>query len=246
MAYITEYSELGPKERRQLKYKRQYKADRPEWEDSMERLKIELAKRLPPDADVLDAGCGRANYVLDELAGFWGRKVGIDVAEEHTTGNTSVNEIVFGTLDDLPFEQQMFDVVVSLWVLEHISCSGKEFAEIARVLKPGGLFGFTTPNKKSALILLRRMMSDSLAEQLVYRIYGREEADTFPVKYEANSLSDLWRLAAQHGFAVEYLAENTDPSYTSFDPVSYAVSKRFSQLPSSLARPHIVGVLRRL
>ena len=33
--YISEYSDLGPKERRQLAWKRRYKEDVPAWDDSM-------------------------------------------------------------------------------------------------------------------------------------------------------------------------------------------------------------------
>lgn len=247
MAYITEYSDLGAKERRQLAFKRRYKHDRPAWEDSMELLILELQKRLPESHayDVLDAGCGRANYVIDELQDRFNRTVGLDLAVEHTAGNTTVKEIVHGSLAQMPFKNAEFDVVVSLWVLEHIHDAETIFPEIARVLKSGGYFGFTTPNAKSGLILARKCMNETFAKRLVYKLYGREDADIFPVKYEANTVERIQELAELAGFDVEFLEENQDPSYTSFNGLTYVISKWLSAISHPFFRPHLVGVLKK-
>ncbi len=46
----------------------------------------------------------------------------------------------------LPFADGQFDAAVSVEVLEHIDGHNAFFAEAARVLKPGGVLLFTTPN----------------------------------------------------------------------------------------------------
>lgn len=247
MPYITEYSELGKKELRQLSYKRRYKKDRPQWDDSMELLILELRKRLESGKthDVLDAGCGRSNYVLDELKEYWRRSVGIDLAKEHTDGNTTVQEIVHGSLVKMPFTDGEFDVAVSLWVLEHIHDAETIFTELSRVLKKGGYFCFTTPNAKSGLILARKRMRETFARRLVYRLYGREDADIFPVKYEANTIERIQVLADKTGFDIEFLVENQDPSYTSFNGLTYLFSKWLSDIPHPLFRPHLIGILKK-
>ena len=46
----------------------------------------------------------------------------------------------------LPFDDASFDVAIAIEVLEHIDGHDRFFAEVARVLRPGGLVMFTTPN----------------------------------------------------------------------------------------------------
>ena len=59
--------------------------------------------------------------------------------------------------EPLPYEDATFDGVVCLEVLEHLDGHERLFREVQRILKPGGLFLFTTPNVmsiKSRLSLL--------------------------------------------------------------------------------------------
>ncbi len=46
----------------------------------------------------------------------------------------------------LPFDSESFDCVISFQVIEHIKADAQFVAEVARVLKPGGLFVVSTPN----------------------------------------------------------------------------------------------------
>ena len=52
---------------------------------------------------------------------------------------------VVGNATSLPFKDRFFDLVVALEVLEHIKDDKKAFFEIARVLKPSGIFLFSVP-----------------------------------------------------------------------------------------------------
>lgn len=245
MEYLNEYSQLTSQEHRQLRFKRRYKHDVPTWDDSMIMLRDLVAHYVPDQASVLDLGCGHGNFVLDELPQKWSKKVGIDFGPETTAGNTSCQEIVHGDIHQLPFPEQSFDAVVSLWVFEHVSDPQKVFQEVKRVLKPGGYFAFVTPNKNSLLITLRRLMSKRFADRLLKHLYGREEDDVFDVYYRANTTKQLQQLLKDTGFSTISLKENVDPTYTSFDPVSYSFSKFFSALPTSLAKPHIVGLFKK-
>lgn len=243
--YINQYSNLEPQELRQLRFKRMFKEENPSWDDSMVLLRDLVAAYLPEKANVLDAGCGHGNFVIDESRPRIAHAVGIDVNSDVTSKNICLDEIAFGRLEKLPFPDASFDTVVSLWVLEHISEPKKVFSEIARVLKPGGYFAFVTPNKKSWLIALRRIMSQRIADRIVDRLYGRKESDVFSVVYRANSLSQVRSLAEAAGFQVRKLIENPDPTYTSFGWVTYRISALLSQLPCSLFRVHIVGILQK-
>ncbi len=51
----------------------------------------------------------------------------------------------------IPFDDNTFDCVISFQVIEHIKDDGFFIKEVARVLKPGGKFIVTTPNKKMSI-----------------------------------------------------------------------------------------------
>ncbi len=205
-----------------------------------------VQRHLPcPQPRVLDIGCGHGNFVIDELNALLGERIGLDVDRAATTGNTSVHHVVINTSPSLPFHDQEFDLVLSLWVLEHIQHPTLLFQEIDRILKPGGIFCFVTPNKNSALIRARRLVHKRFASFILSRLYGREDDDIFPVYYRANSLNDLRALAEKTHLSIETLIENTDPSYTSFNESTYRVSRGLTQHGGSLFRPHLVGIFKK-
>lgn len=245
MHYIRQYTELVPQEMRQLFYKRRYKQDAPGWDDSMVLLTNFVRERVKEGSTVLDFGCGRGNFVIDELRDRFSKTIGFDVAQESVEGNTSCDEIVIGSATPLPFADRRVDAVVSLWVFEHVEDPGAVMKEIYRVLKPGGFFAFVTPNRTSLLITLRRFISDGIAHRLLKRFYGREEKDVFHVYYRANTVKAVKRLANASSLLSEVIVTNADPSYTSFNALTFALSKMFATFFPSLANPHLIAVLRK-
>ena len=60
--------------------------------------------------------------------------------------------------EDLPWDNQTFDVVLFFEIIEHLVDCGKAVAEIMRVLKPGGMLLLSTPNLVSFISRLRVLM----------------------------------------------------------------------------------------
>jgi ubiquinone/menaquinone biosynthesis C-methylase UbiE len=99
---------------------------------------------------VLDLGSGAGNdcFVARALVGDEGRITGIDMTEpmirkakENCAKLNFKNvEFVLGDIEEMPLQDNSFDVVISNCVLNLVPDKTKAFREIFRVLKPGGRF----------------------------------------------------------------------------------------------------------
>lgn len=129
----------------------------------VERVRIrETIRRIPPAASsrasLLDLGSSRAwlpffqvllgyrRIVLNTSypdAGFVSDSLSVRDADP---ADMSM-EVFDVERDEFPFEDERFDVVTCLEVLEHLAIDPMAMmSEINRVLKPGGLFVLSTPN----------------------------------------------------------------------------------------------------
>lgn len=104
---------------------------------------------------VLDVGAGGGLFSASLAAGGF-EVVGIDasapslrVARKHTVraDDRHAPSYVAGNAMMLPLADASFDAVVCSEVLEHVASPGILIGEVARVLRPGGLFCFDTPNR---------------------------------------------------------------------------------------------------
>ncbi len=102
---------------------------------------------LPPDAAVLDAGCGdgRELVQIGQSVGPAARLVGVnltpDPIEKARAGSPEDDRFAFAVADlaqPWPFEDGVFDLVYSHNVLECLTDKQAFLRETFRVLKPGG------------------------------------------------------------------------------------------------------------
>ncbi|UEM24600.1 class I SAM-dependent methyltransferase (plasmid) [Skermanella mucosa] len=113
------------------------------------------AAALVPAGRVLDLGCNNG-YGSFELSRHGHRVVGVDVSAEaldDARRRFSADNLDYRQVSgqDLPFEADSFDLITSFQVIEHIVEMEPYLREIRRVLKPGGLAVFTTPNARIRL-----------------------------------------------------------------------------------------------
>src|SRR5579864_7330529 len=174
-------------------YRERYRAIQPGWSSSGDQLEALVRSHVTAGSRVLDLGCGRGGVV--EL--FWrdvrfGAGLGPDTPSlnEHRAPGMPV---IRGVGEHLPFADESFDLIVCVWVLEHLRDPVATLREVRRVLRPRGHFVFVTPNLRNPLMLANRIGKalPSLQRRLVPRFYGRIEADTFPVQYRANTVEAI-------------------------------------------------------
>ena len=114
---------------------------------ALRQRSLQLAD-LHPGEQILDVGCGKGTLALEVARrGSAGRVAGIDPSSEQiararraAARRNAPIEFQIGVIEQLPFPEATFDVVLSTLMMHHVPAPLKRqgLSEIARVLKPGG------------------------------------------------------------------------------------------------------------
>jgi len=112
---------------------------------------FQASRPMPPGARVLEIGCGDGGG-----AAIFSRKFapglynGLDLdpamirvaAGRHWHGGGVTPRFLLGDAEHLPYRDATFDAVVNFGIIHHLPDWRRGVAEVARVLRPGGLFYF--------------------------------------------------------------------------------------------------------
>jgi|SRR5580704_243111 SAM-dependent methyltransferase len=170
-----------------------------------------LREVLSQNAWWLDIGCGhqvlpawreQQEKSLVQQAEF---VVGFDYDWPSLMKHRSIHLRVQGKISALSFKDESFDLVTANMVVEHLAEPDLQFREIHRILRPGGLFVFHTPNAYGYMTLFARLVPEFMKGRLIQLLDGRAAEDVFKTYYRANTESQIRRLAQQTGFEIEKL-----------------------------------------
>ena len=98
--------------------------------------KIDKLLVLEEGERLLEVGCGQG-HLTKRLADRGIEVTGID-ANENAPEVAGTDRVVHMMAEDLRFDDDSFDTIVSIHAIEHIPPLKKALSEMARVLKPGG------------------------------------------------------------------------------------------------------------
>ena len=157
----------------------------------------------------LDLGCG--HKLLPEwteerevaLVAGVGSVFGIDYDEAALRRHRSIHLTARADIRSLPFRSASFDLVTANMVVEHLDDPRTQFAEVARVLMPGGVFLFHTPNDRSYFVTLANLAPQGLRRRLASLLDGRDDEDIFETHYKANRPEVIQTVAESAGFTIE-------------------------------------------
>lgn len=180
---------------------------------------------IRPSDVVVDIGCGRGAYGDDPVAyrrrlrilkGKCQRVIGIDVdlGAEH---NPFIDEFRGITAARWPVESQSIDLCVADNVLEHVQNPQDFFAEVRRILKPGGFICIRTPNVWSYFGLVSKLVPNRRHTDVLEKVKDRlSPQDVFPTLYRCNTLGCIRKSLQLNGFEHTVYGYDAEPSYLSF------------------------------
>jgi len=217
------------------------------WDEEMFRGVI--SSYLRPSFTLLDVGAGAGAIPQMNFRGVVARVSGID-PDPRVMRNPNLDEAAQGFAEKLPYADASFDVAFSDNVLEHLPNPEVVFREVRRVLRPGGVYVFKTPNRRGYVATIARWTPLSF-HKLVNEKRGRIADDTFETLYRANTPEDIRALARAAGFDVERLdlcdgrpeyLRLTAPTYL----VGWMIERALTKVPGlARFRAAIIGVLRK-
>ncbi|TVQ87348.1 MAG: class I SAM-dependent methyltransferase [Deltaproteobacteria bacterium] len=177
---------------------------------------LELVDRyVTPTSRVLEFGAGAGERNVHHLKGRCAEIVGVDVDSRVRT-NPLLDHGVVSDGVRLPFDDASFDVIFSIYVLEHIADPGAYAREVARVLKPGGVVLGLTPNKWHYVAAIASLTPTSFHRWVNAR-RGRPAEDTFPTTYRLNSRHDQERWLGPPSFRTAHFQRlEVAPNYLTF------------------------------
>ena len=190
-----------------------------------------VSQYLRPDVCLLDAGCGAELPFTHKFAHKVRLAVGTDLEELKSAVKNPCG--VRADLNHLPFRDNRFDVIISMSVLEHLSDPKLVVDELARILKPGGIVVFQTPNKYDYVSLLARLTPFWFHRWALAALLGRKEEDTFPTFFRANTLRKMRSLLRDSGFmALKISLINQYPAYLMFSPTLFRLGILYERMTS--------------
>ena len=152
---------------------------------------------LQSQQKIIEIGCGKG-FILRYLVEKGHNAIGIDI--DPAAIKQCDNDLIIQEADVnyLPFKDNVFDIVLSFDVFEHIPETDCCLKEVRRILKPGGHYLLQTPNKWTNIPfeMLR-----------FWRAHGIRHTFDFLKPPEHCALHNYWHLNKRfrkHGFEVEF------------------------------------------
>ena len=195
---------------RESYYKRFY-ADKKGYIDGTTEFHNLCRHHISEKSAVLEVGAGPSNQTSEFLSGISKQLIGLDIDEE-VKGNKFLSKAYTYDGKLFPFDDECFDAVVSDYVLEHVENPVLLCNEIRRVLAPGGVFIFRTPNIYHYIPMLSRFLPMWLSNWS--RNLPADAHDPYPTVYKFNSAAQYRRILNETGFEIlEMSMVEKEPSY---------------------------------
>jgi SAM-dependent methyltransferase len=188
--------------------------DRPGGVDGTETFHALCARNIPHGHEILEVGPGPGNATSRFLASL-GPTHGLDCDPAART-NSSLEVLDELTGLAFPFADACFDAAVSNYVVEHIVDPSNHLREVFRILRPGGVYLFRTPNLHHYVTAVSALTPHWFhivaADRLRCRPAGTH--GPYPTMYRMNTRGAVRHHAEAAGFHVRSVdMVEKEPSY---------------------------------
>lgn len=200
---------------------------------------------------ILEIGAGPSNPTSRFLATL-GELHGVDPDPEVTTNDALQKSSVMNDAK-LPVPDGFFDCCVSDYVVEHVKDGPSHLHEVARVLRPGGVYLFRTVNRFHYVALVASMTPYRLHAMIANRARAlpKDAHDPYPTVYALNTRRAIARSAARAQLRVERVEWlEKEPYYGKFSRIAFFTMMFYERIVNSFGvfaplRSNMLVVLRK-
>jgi SAM-dependent methyltransferase len=233
-------------------YLERFYRQRKNWIDGTKQFYELIQNHVPADKQILEIGPGPENRTSAFLGSHFASLDGLDVNEE-AKQNPALRHIHIYDGGKWPIADGSYDAIAANYVIEHLEDPQKTMAEAYRVLHPGGLFIFRTPNLWH-YVSMASYLSPHWFHKLVVNRLRNEPADShepWPTYYRMNSPHKIRKLMCGAGFReVELAMIEKDPSYGMASRMLFIFFMGYERLVNSsnllsMFRVNILGVFEK-
>lgn len=188
--------------------------DRPGWVNGTETFHALCARSIARGREILEVGPGPGNATSRFLASL-GPTHGVDCDPAAGT-NPSLKGFHELTGFAFPFADACFDAAVSNYVVEHIVDPSNHLREVFRVLRPGGVYVFRTPNLRHYVAAVSALTPHWFHIVAADRLRGRPAGThgPYPTVYRMNTRRAVRHRSEAAGFHVRSIdMVEKEPSY---------------------------------
>ena len=217
----------------QQDYLNRFYLSRPGWRNGTEEFHEMCRQLIPPRARVQEIGPSSGGQTSGFLAGLSSELIGLDV-DDDVARNPHLTKAVKYDGAHFPLDDCSSDAAVSDYVLEHVENPAALFREIHRVLRPGGVVLFRTPNARHYVSVLGRFLPDRLS---VWARRRPADHRVYPRFFRCNTATDCRGLLTAAGFYVESIRLiEKEPSYGMNSRALFLLMMGYERLVNSTER----------
>lgn len=194
-----------------------------------------MLAQLPKDLSekrILDAGCA-AGWYTEQLVDRGAQVTAVDMSPEMAAAakrrvGDRADVMCLDLASVLPFEDGVFDYIVSSLTLHYIEDWKLTFKEFHRILKPGGILLFSVHHPFTDIKLSREM--DYFSTELIVDKW-KKEGKVHEVPFFRRPLSDILAITLQHFSMEEVIEPKPTQKFKELDPERY---ERLMKAPNFL------------
>jgi ubiquinone/menaquinone biosynthesis C-methylase UbiE len=155
----------------------------------------------------LEMGCGHSIFApwmpsAEKLANTCKCLVGIDYDLESLQKHNLIRNRIRADLQNIPCADGSFNRITANMVMEHVRDPDQALKAVARLLQPGGVFIFHTPNYRHYWTFLSSIVPQKVKNKVIELAEGRAEEDVFPTFYRINTAASIRRAAKHAGLEI--------------------------------------------
>lgn len=222
---------------------------RKNWINGTHQFHDLILNNLSSDSQILEIGPGPKNQTSAFLSGQYTALDGLDV-DKDAMHNPFLRRIMIYDGNNWPIEDSRYHAVVADYVLEHLEIPSKTVAEAFRVLRPGGLFVFRTPNLWHYVSMVSFFTPHWFHNLIANRLRSLESDshDPWPTYYRMNTCRNIRLLLHNAGFnEVELVLIEKEPSYGMYSRILFWFFMAYERFVNSsklfsMFRANILGV----